>query len=113
MREKLNFLCLSYFGAVFALFLYSFTQVDLSLTLSKASFLQNIQKSFQYIGFFQRPFSAVIFSIILASLFIFYILFLYFSIKKKISVKYLKFLVTGGFFLLVFSYNAFSYDLFN
>ena len=113
MKGKLSLLLLPYFSAVFALFLYSFTQVDLSLTLSRVSFWQSIQKSFQYIGFFQRPQSAIIFSVILVILFIFYSLFLYLSLKNKISVKTLRLLIAGSFVLLVFSYNAFSYDLFN
>ncbi len=113
MKGKLSLLLLPYFSAVFALFLYSFTQVDLSLTLSRVSLWQSIQKSFQYIGFFQRPQSAIIFSVILFVLFVFYSLFLYLSLKNRISVKTLRLLIAGSFVLLVFSYNAFSYDLFN
>lgn len=110
---KLKFLLFSYFSAVFSLFLYSFTQVDLSLTLSKISIFQTLQKNFQYIGFYQRQESAIIFSLILVFLFLFYGLFIYLSLKNKISSKYLFYLVFGTFLLLTFSYNAFSYDLFN
>ena len=42
-------------------FFYSFTQVDLSLTLSRASFITTLQRSFQYIGYFNRPLSTVLF----------------------------------------------------
>lgn len=113
MTGKLKFLLFSYFSVIISLFLYSFTQVDLSLTLSKVSVFQTFQKSFQYIGFFHRPESSVIFSLILIFLFVFYAVFLYLSLKNKISSKYLSYLVLGTFLLLTFSYNAFSYDLFN
>lgn len=111
--SKVKLLFSSYFFVILALFFYSFTQVDLSLTLSKISIWQVIQKNFQYIGFFQRPTSTLILSIILVFLFIFYAAFLYLSVKNKISPKNLRVLVAGSFLVLVFSYNAFSYDLFN
>lgn len=113
MSKSLKFLLFSYFGAIFALFLYSFTQVDLSLTISKASVFQVIEKQFQYLGFFQRSQSTIIFSLIMSFLFIFYGIFLYLCLKNKITKKYLFYLVLGTFILLTFSYNAFSYDLFN
>ena len=113
MTGKLKFLLFSYFSVIFALFLYSFTQVDLNLTLSEISIFQTLQKNFQYIGFFQRTESSIIFSLILIFLFLFYGVFLFLSLKNKISSKYLFYLVFGTFLLLVFSYNAFSYDLFN
>jgi hypothetical protein len=103
----------SYLAIVLSLFFYSFTQVDLSLTLSKASFLQEIQKQFQYIGFFQRPFSASIFVVIIGLLFFYYLSILYLAKKEKINLSLLKIMVPLVFIILVFSYNAFSYDLFN
>lgn len=103
----------SYFLVIISLFLYSFTQIDLSLTLSQVSVWQGIQKSFQSIGFFQRPQSALIFSVILVLMFVLYFSFLYLSKKNKITHKQVTFLVIGSFAILVFSYNAFSYDLFN
>lgn len=103
----------SYFAVIFSLFLYSFTQIDLSLTLSKASLWQGIQKSFQQIGFFERPQSALIFSVILICMFVLYFSFLFLSSKNKITHKQLTILTLGSFAVLVFSYNAFSYDLFN
>lgn len=111
--SKVKLLFFSYFFAILALFFYSFTQVDLSLTLSRISIWQAIQKNFQYIGFFQRPTSTLILSVILVFLFIFYAAFLYLSVKNKISPKNLRVLAAGSFLVLVFSYNAFSYDLFN
>ena len=109
----LKLLFVSYIGVLIALFFYSFTQVDLSLTLSKLSFYQLAEKSLQNIGFFQRPLSALIFSIIFLLLFTFWGLFLYLSRKNKLQIKQLKLLIFLTFAILVFSYNAFSYDLFN
>ncbi|HSX40292.1 MAG TPA: hypothetical protein VLF68_01625 [Candidatus Saccharimonadales bacterium] len=110
---KIKLLVGSYWLAVVALFLYSFTQVDLSLTLARASIFQSVEKWFQYIGYFNRPLSTVLFLIILALLFAFYIKFLLLAGKNKLSKKvfWIVVLVTSG--ILVFSYNAFSYDLFN
>jgi hypothetical protein len=103
----------SYVAVLIALFLYSFTQVDLSLTLSKSSVYQSLEKFLQNIGFYQRPLSALIFTFLLLLLFIFYLLFLYFSKKNKLELKHFKILIFLTFIILVFSYNAFSYDLFN
>ena len=111
--KKLWLLFASYTAVLVALFLYSFTQVDLSLTLSRVSLYQTLEKNFQYFGFFQRPSSALFFSIILLLLFIFYLVILYLAKKKSLQLKHIKILVILSFVFLVFSYNAFSYDLFN
>jgi len=111
--NKLRLLFSSYALVLFGLFFYSFTQVDLSLTLSRSSIFQIIEKQFQNIGFFQRPISAEIFAFIFAFLFLFYIYFLYLAKKQQFSLKNLKILSFLTFIILVFSYNAFSYDLFN
>lgn len=110
---KFKILAVGYFTTITCLFLYSFTQVDLSLTLSRASLWQSIQKSFQYLGFFQRPTSALIFSIILLLMFLFYGRFLYLAGKNKINKKQAWMLILVTVAILTFSYNAFSYDLFN
>lgn len=109
---KKLFLPLWIIGAV-ALFLYSYTQVDLSLTLSRASIFQDIQRSFQYIGWFDRPLSSVIYIAIFIYLFALYI----FSLKliatgmvdKKAIWKTILFVTA----ILTLSYNALSYDIFN
>ncbi len=110
---RLKLLFASYIITLTALFLYSLTQIDLSLTFSKLSIWQTIEKSFQQIGYFNRPLSTAIFIAILTLLFIHYFAFIFLAIKKIISRKQAWFLVLAGFVVLVFSYNAFSYDLFN
>ena len=103
----------SYFFVVAALFLYSFTQVDLSLAISHSSFLLSIEKAFQNIGFFHRPFSATLFVLILILMFLYYIYFMRLAYLRKLTAKQVGILIGGTFLILLFSYNAFSYDLFN
>ena len=102
-----------YLTTIFGIFLYSFTQIDLSLTFSRVTLLRNVVTAFQYIGYFNRPLSTYIYAALLALLFGFYFYFLKLTVKKKLEKKtfWKIILVTAGF--LVFSYNAFSYDLFN
>lgn len=93
--------------------IYSFTQIDLSLTFSKASVFQTVQKSLQYIGYFQRPISAYIFIGLLSSLTLLYIITLVLSIKGKLETKDIWKIIMAVSSILFFSYNAFSYDFFN
>lgn len=102
-----------YFAASFALFLYSFTQVDLSLTLSRVNYWQMIQKAFQYVGYFQRPMSALWYLVILCALFLLYGSTLIYIKKKMIDESGLWKIVLTVAIVLVLSYPAFSYDMFN
>lgn len=98
---------------IVALFLYSFTQVSLGLTLARASFFQEIQRVFQQIGYFQRDLSTAIFLVIVVLMTFFYIYFLDQAIKKKLKSNLVRNLVIITGLILSFSYVAFSYDLFN
>lgn len=98
---------------ILSLFFYSFTQVDLSLTLSRASLYQTIEKYFQSVGYFQRPLSTEIYIAIVTLLFVFYFAFLNLSHSRAISKKTIWGLILFMSIVLTFSYNAFSYDLFN
>lgn len=100
-----------YIITIVALFFYSYTQVDLSLTLSRLSIWQTIEKAFQYVGYFQRPVSTGLYCGILVLLGLSYIGLL--VVSKKLSKKVLWGLIIFTAVLLTFSYNAFSYDLFN
>jgi len=95
------------------LFLYSYTQVDLGLTLTRASFLTDIQKAFQYVGYFNRPLSTLFYCLIIISLFIFYGLFLSIAKKGNLQKSTLWKIIFAVTAILVFSYTAFTYDLFN
>lgn len=113
MNLKFKILSFFYLVTIIGLFLYSFTQVDLNLTLSRWSVWQIFEKFFQHIGYFNRPLSTALFIAISVLLFVFYISFLLLSSKNKVSRKQIWVLVIATAVILSFSYNAFSYDLFN
>jgi len=100
-----------YILASIALFLYSYTQVDLNLTLSRVSIWQTVQKAFQHVGYYQRPLSTLLYLIFLAIFFLLYFLTLRFI--KKLSKKELWIIIITVTLLLFASYPAFSYDMFN
>jgi|GEM_PF-276962 len=102
-----------YLLIIVAVFLYSFTQIDLSLTFSRILFLRNLVKSFQYIGYFNRPLSTYLYASILGALFLFYGIFLFLAKKNRLEPKFFWQLLFITTILLTFSYNAFSYDIFN
>lgn len=108
-----KFLSFGYWVAAIGLFFYSYTQVDLNLTLSQWSIWKLIQTSFQYIGWFNRPLSTGIYLILLVLLILLYFLFL--AQAKTNSIKVTQFwkLLVPVSIILLFAYNAFSYDLFN
>lgn len=108
-----KFSTIGYLLTVVLLFLYSFTQIDLGLTLSQASLWQTAEKFFKNIGYFQRPLSGSLFVGIVLLLFIFYLMILRAVDLKKISKKTIWVLIIAVTAILTFSYNAFSYDLFN
>lgn len=96
-----------------ALFLYSYTQVDLNLTLSRITIWKTIQRSFQYIGYWERPLSTGIYLAILLALFGLYGVTLAMISKRTVGERSLWNIVAvvGGILLL--SYPAFSADMFN
>ena len=110
---SIKYYLIGYFLTIVGLFFYSFTQVDLSLTLSRVSIYQYFEKGFQYIGFFNRPLSALFYVLILLFLFIFYALILFKVNKNKVDRRKLWTIILITTVVLTFSYNAFSYDLFN
>ncbi len=103
-----------YIVAAIALLFFSYTQVDLNLTLSRASLVQTIQKGFQFVGFYQRPLSTLIYVSILFSLFGLYAGLLHYVKKGEITLAAIWRLIIAVTVILVFSYPAaFSYDFFN
>jgi len=103
----------AYVFVILSLFFYSFTQVSLSLTLTRASFFQGIQRAFQEVGYFNRDISTLIFLIILVLMSVFYIYIINQAIKKKLKKNLVRNLVILSGLILSFSYVAFSFDLFN
>ena len=108
-----KFLFIFYLLSFSLLFLYSFTQIDLGLVISRYPFFYQIEKAFQYVGYFNRPLSTAIYLLILLGLTILYIVALGFAAKKKIDKRFAWRLIFAGIIVLIFSYSAFSYDIFN
>lgn len=111
MKGKI--LVVLYAALAVVLLLYSYTQVDLGLTLTRVNVWQSIQKSFQYIGYFQRPLSTGLYLAILCLYFVLYGVLLWMIRKKRIALPTLWRMVVVTTIILIFSYPAFSYDLFN
>lgn len=103
----------SYVISAVMFFLYSFTQIDLGLTVTRHPLIYPYQRWFQDIGYFNRPLSAVLFLALVFLFFTLYFFVLYAVYKNKIKRKYIWMILLAVTFLLTFSYNAFSYDLFN
>jgi len=108
-----KFILPAWVAGALLLLLYSFTQVDLSLTLSQVSIWQHIQKAFQYIGYFNRPLSASFFVLIILLLFALYLITLRLAYSGMLKKHALWKIIIAVSLILFFSYNAFSYDLFN
>jgi len=108
-----KFIFYAWIAASIALLLYSFTQVDLSLTLSQVSIWQGIQKFFQQIGYFNRPLSTALYLVIIIFMFALYLKTLDMVQNNLLTRKYLWKIILVISVALFFSYNAFSYDFFN
>ncbi len=103
-----------FYGLVLSLLtIYSYSQIDLNLTLSGNWLYQYFQNQLIYLGYFNRPLSTAVFLILLFLLFIVYYLILYLIKHKKLSFTNLKWLIILSCVILFFSYSAFSHDLFN
>lgn len=109
--EKILFL-LYVLSFIFFL-LYSFTQIDLGLAISRNESLQQIVRSFQQIGYFQRQLSTTIYIVLLIVLYLLYGLCLYFITKKKLHKKMIWHSIVIAGIVFTFSYTAFSHDIFN
>jgi hypothetical protein len=113
MKNLQGFLSCSYIAVIVLFFFYSFTQIDLGLTISRVEFFQNIVRLFQHIGYFNRSLSTGIYLVLLILMYLFYLIFLYNVAKKKVTEQFIWKVIIISSVILAFSYNAFSYDLFN
>lgn len=114
VSARLQNLIFILYGLIAAILtLYSYTQVDLNLTLSHFSIWQSIQKLFQYVGFYERPISAWIYISIIAIFFILYLILIILSKKYYFSPNFIWKIILMTGIILVFSYPAFSYDIYN
>ena len=96
-----------------ALLGYSYTQVDLGLTLTSASISRSVQTWFQHIGYFDRPLSTAIFLFLILVLFVLYGWILKATRDKKLTRKELWISIAAIVLTTSIAYPAFSYDFFN
>ena len=112
--SKLGLVFLIGYALVGALLLgYSYTQVDLGLTLTNASIARSIQTWFQHIGYFDRPLSTGIFISLMVVLFVLYGTIVKVIHDKKLTAKEVWICIGALVVTTIFAYPAFSYDFFN
>ena len=109
--EKLLFFF--YFAASLGLFFYSYTQIDLGLVITRVPQLYAIEKQFQQVGYFNRQLSTELFIVLAVVFLILYFFTWQFASKKKIRPHTIWSIIGVVTIVLAFTYNAFSYDLFN
>jgi hypothetical protein len=108
------FVTVGYVILAIGLLLYSYTQVDLNLTLSRASVVADVQKAFQYIGFYNRGLSTALYLVIVVGLFGLYGKAIAHARSGALSTAHVWRIIFVVMGVLFFSYPAaFSYDFFN
>jgi hypothetical protein len=101
------FIVLSFFWLI-----YSFTQVDLNLTLSNNSLYQTIQNQLLQFGYYNRPASTLVLAILLVASFLCWLWIIKLTATKQLTIKHIWMLIEiSG--ILILAYPAFSHDLFN
>ena len=90
---------------------FSYSQIDLNLTLLQQPWFLAFQHQMISLGYFNRPLSTAIFSLLTLLLFIFYFLFIRRS--EKLTTKTFVLGIFGLVILGLLSYPAFSHDIFN
>lgn len=95
------------------LFLYSFTQVDLSLTLSKESLVRTMQTSFQYVGWYLRDLSSYLYIGLITLMTFLFVITVSRVAVYKVTQKTITLSILVIAIILTLSYSAFSYDIFN
>ena len=105
-------LCL-YLITALGLVIYTYSQIDLNLTLFSFPSYQNVQKQLILLGYFNRPLSTLLFLLIISMAFLLYAFILKLCASGKIKSKYLYAAIIAVSVFSVFSYPAFSHDIFN
>ena len=92
---------------------YSYSQIDLNLTLSSHWFYQLVQQNLIQLGYFNRPFSSLIFVVLLFLSFILYGFILVNIEKSRIKIHDAWKIILPIYIVAFFAYPAFSHDIFN
>jgi len=111
--QRGTILTITYGIASIILLLYSYTQVDLHLYVTSNSFIQSVLSSFQHVGYYNRPLSLFIYITLLILFFGLYLLSIKYVKEKLFDRSHIWKIVLVVTTLLVISYPAFSYDIFN
>lgn len=109
-----KFLLPIYFLVMLGFAIYSYSQIDLNLTLSSNQIYQVIQNKLIFLGYYQRHLSSAIYLFLTILLYSIYLLLL--NISKIQSHKFdrlIKRLIFLNMFFALISYPAFSHDFFN
>ena len=107
-------LFIAYLLLAFLFVIYSYSQVDLNLTLSKNSLYLAFQEQMTYLGYYLRNWSTLIFVSLSLLLFGTYLLLLKRIVRHKekiVGIWWKRVLIIGFVFWL--AYPAFSHDVFN
>lgn len=102
-----------YLGLLLILCVYSYSQIDLNLTLLSAPWFLAFQRMMIGLGYFARPLSAAIYLGLILVLSLVYLVILRQASKGLLGKRQI-YLLFGGICLVgLFSYPAFSHDFFN
>jgi hypothetical protein len=110
-KQRLLFAIQIVFAA--SLLVFSYSYVDLNLTLSNNPFVLSTIKNLQFLAYYQRPVATLIYFSYLLLWFSFFALEVYLFYKKRLSAKFLKLSVLFSVIILIFAYPYLSSDLFN
>lgn len=113
-RFRMSPIVTAYIILAVCLLLFSYTQVDLNLTLSRVSVWQEIQKSFQHIGYYNRPLSTFFYVGIIVAMYGLYGYLVHQAYRERLRVYDIWKIIIFVVIILACSYPAaFSYDYFN
>ncbi|OGG21558.1 hypothetical protein A3D03_02475 [Candidatus Gottesmanbacteria bacterium RIFCSPHIGHO2_02_FULL_40_13] len=104
------------FGYIFcllALVIYSYTQIDLNLTLSGNLIYQQVQGQLIFLGYFQRHLSALIYSLIQLIMFGLYFYLMRQVLSHRLNLQQIVKLILLVSVIAILSYPALSHDIFN
>ena len=112
--SKLEKILLALNGLVYVLLaIFSYSYVDLNLTISRTPLILSFVKSVQQLGYYQRPVATLIYLLFLITTFSFFIFNLYLFYKSKVGKNYLISCTLINTIILIFAYPFLSSDLFN
>ena len=96
-----------------SLLIFSYSYVDLNLTLSQNPLALFLVNTLQQLGYYNRPTATLIYVILVIFAFSFFISNLWLFMKNKVGLQYLKIATITNTFILIVAYPFLSSDLFN